>query len=70
MLRFLYRRGMFKGLFGGSKGWTLVWAVIFGTRMLKKLGGSESKTVYSEVVHPGESLLITHEVAPERGRRR
>lgn len=70
MLRYLYRRGQMRGLLGGSKGWTIVWAVLFGARMLKKVGGREPKTVYSEVLGAGETLLITHEPGPQKRRRR
>lgn len=70
MRRYLYRRAQMKGLFGGSKGWTIVWTVLFGARMLKKLRGREPETVYSEVLGAGETLLITHEATPQKGRRR
>lgn len=70
MLRYLYRRAQMKGLFGGSRGWTIVWTVLLGARMLKKLGDREAKAVYSEVLGPGETLLISHEATPQKGRRR
>jgi hypothetical protein len=61
MLHYLYRRGQLRGLFGGSKGWTLVWAVIFGARMLKKASTREPEVVYSEVLSPGETVVVRHE---------
>ncbi len=70
MMRYLYRRAQMRGLFGGSRAWTVVWTVLFGARMLKKLGSREPETVYSEVLGPGETLLISHEAAPQKGRRR
>ncbi|MGI9118665.1 MAG: hypothetical protein ACR2G7_00770 [Acidimicrobiales bacterium] len=70
MLRYLYRRGQVRGLLGGSKGWTVLWATIFGARMLKKATTREPKVVYSEVLGPGESLVIRHEDQPDRERRR
>ena len=70
MWRYLYRRGQVRGLFGGSRAWTIVWATIFGARMLRKATSRQPATVYSEVLGAGESLLITHETEPERRRRR
>ena len=70
MWRYLYRRGQVRGLFGGSRAWTIVWATIFGARMLRKAVAKEPSTVYSEVLGPGESLLITHEAQLPRRRRR
>ncbi|MBW3579450.1 MAG: hypothetical protein KY431_00235 [Actinobacteria bacterium] len=70
MWRYLYRRGQIKGLFGGSRGWTMVWAAIFLSRMVRKIGQREAKTVYSEVLGPGEQLVISHERQPPKGRRR
>lgn len=70
MWRYLYRRGQVKGLLGGSRGWTVVWAVLFVVRRLKKAGEREAKTVYSEVLAPGQSLVISHESTPARGGRR
>lgn len=64
MLRYLYRRGQLRGLFGGSKGWTVVWAVIFGARMLKKATTREPEVVYSEVLSPGETVVVRHEDQP------
>lgn len=66
MLRYLYRRGQVRGLFGGSRGWTVIWAMIFGARMLKKATTKEPKVVYSEVLRPGQSVVISHEDQPAR----
>lgn len=64
MLRYFYRRGQVRGLLGGSKGWTVLWAVLFGARMLKKATTREPKVVYSEVLRPGQSVVIRHEDQP------
>ncbi len=64
MLRYLYRRGQLRGLFGGSKGWTVVWAILFGARMLKKASTREPDVVYSEVLSPGETVVVRHEEQP------
>lgn len=69
MLRYLYRHGQLRGLFGGSKGWTVVWAVIFGARMFKKATTREPEVVYSEVLRPGETVVLRHDDQPAPKRR-
>lgn len=61
MLRYLYRRSQLQGLLGGSRLWTALWVVLFGARMYKKATSRDSKVVYSEVLGPGQSVLIRHE---------
>ncbi len=70
MLRYLYRRGQLRGLFGGSKPWTMVWAVIFGARMVKKATTREPKVVFSEVLTPGETVVVRQEEQPSSRRTR
>jgi hypothetical protein len=70
MLRYLYRRSQLKGLMGGSRAWTGVWALLFAVRMFKKASSRDAKVVYTEVLHPGETVVIRHEdAAPKRKRR-
>ena len=58
MLRYLYRRAQLKGLFGGSRGWTVVWAVLLGGRLLRRLTAPKPKVVYSSRLRPGQALVI------------
>jgi hypothetical protein len=67
VLRYLYRRGQLRGLLGGSKGWTVVWVIIFGARMLKKMVNREPEVVYSGVLGPGETVIVRHEDQPPTG---
>lgn len=70
MLRYLYRRGQFKGLFGGSRAWTGVWALLFAARMFKKATTRDAKVVFTEVLQGGETVVIREEdAAPKRKRR-
>ncbi|HEV2767128.1 MAG TPA: hypothetical protein VGV63_05405 [Acidimicrobiales bacterium] len=55
-----------KGLLGGSRRWTIVWAVLFGARMLKKATGRDPEVVHRTVLEPGDGLVIRHERRPER----
>ncbi len=69
MLRYLYRAGQMKGLLGGSRPWTIVWALLFGARMLKKAAGRDADVVHCSVLEPGEGLVIRHG-GPPQGRRK
>jgi hypothetical protein len=59
MLRYLYRRAQLKGLFGGSRGWTVLWAVMLATRLLRRLTRDKPEILYSEELVPGEALVIS-----------
>jgi hypothetical protein len=70
MLKYLYRAGQMKGLLGGSRPWTIVWALLFGSRMLKKAARRESEVVHCTVLEPGDGLVIRHEAPPPGHRKR
>ena len=59
MIPFLRRRAMVKGLFGGSRGWTVVWAVLLGVRLVKRFTGNVPEVVLTQEIKPGEALLIS-----------
>ena len=59
MLRYLYRRAQLKGLFGGSRPWTIVWAALLGARLLRRVLRDKPEILYSEELAEGESLVIT-----------
>ena len=61
MLRWLLRIGVDRGLLGGSRVWTLLGGLALAIRLVKRIGGSEPKVVYSGTLHPGEALLISHD---------
>jgi hypothetical protein len=61
MTSFLWRTALRRGLLGGSRPWMTVFAVVGLARLVKKLAGSEPKTVYREELQPGEAILVTHE---------
>jgi hypothetical protein len=59
VIGFLLRRGVAKGLLGGSRPWLIVWLVLFGVRILRKITGSAPEVVYSERLEEGETLVIS-----------
>jgi hypothetical protein len=66
MLRFLTRYGTTRGLLGGSRAWTVVAVAGWGLRLLQRSRRDEPKTVYSEVLRPGEVLEIRHLPEPPK----
>jgi hypothetical protein len=59
MLRLLYRRSQLKGLLGGSRGWTVLWATLFGARLLRRLTRSKPEILYCEELQPGQALVLS-----------
>jgi hypothetical protein len=59
MLRHLRRRAVLRGPLGGSREWTLVWAVLLSVRLLRRLTRPKPEVVFSQAIRPGESLLIS-----------
>ena len=59
MLRTIRRRALRQGLLGGSRTWQVVWAVLLGARLLRRLTRVRPEVVYSEKLEPGETLVIT-----------
>jgi len=58
MLNYLRRRAQLKGVVGGSRGWTILWAVLIGARLLRRLTKDEEKVVFSRKLLPGEAVVI------------
>jgi hypothetical protein len=55
----LYRQAQVRGLLGGSRPWTILWAVLAVRRLLKRLMRDEPEIVYSEELRPGEAIVIS-----------
>lgn len=58
MFTYLRRRAMLAGPLGGSRQWTLLWAVLLGVRLLKRVTRTKPEVVFTETLRPGESLLL------------
>ena len=59
MIKLLRRRATLRGPLGGSRQWTIVWAVLFALRLLRRLTKPKPEIAYSETLLPGQSLLIS-----------
>jgi hypothetical protein len=61
VLSYLRRRAQLKGVVGGSRGWTLLWALLVGGRMLRRLTSEQPRTLFSRKLRPGEVVVIRSE---------
>ncbi|HEX4980034.1 MAG TPA: hypothetical protein VFV35_08210 [Acidimicrobiales bacterium] len=57
---YVWRSAVQKGALGGNRTWMAVFAAMAAGKILRRIGGNVSQTVYSEPLRPGESLIITH----------
>ena len=58
MLTFLRRRATVRGPLGGSRSWTVLWAVLLGARLWRRFVRGREEVVFSHEIKPGETLLI------------
>lgn len=61
MVRFLLRRGLRKGLLGGSRLWTVLGTLGLAMRLFRKLTRNEPEVAFCEPLAPGQRLLISHD---------
>jgi hypothetical protein len=69
MLNYLRRRAQMKGVIGGSRGWTIVWAILIGGRILRRLTADKPEVLLTETLRPGEALVIRAEGTAPTGER-
>jgi hypothetical protein len=52
------RRAMVEGIKGENRVWRVVMFVIIANRLLRRLMGSDARTVAIERIKPGETLIL------------
>ena len=67
---FIRRAALYKGLFGGHRGWLAVGAVIWSRGFVKKAMGKNQEIVATEVLKPGQFLRLEAIPAPSRKQRK
>ena len=66
-LRFLRRRAIYSGVFGGNRTWLAVGGAAWVARWIRSLfAGGEPSTVFLEELKPGQRLVITHPDAAKK----
>ena len=58
MTRWLFRNGVRRGFFGGSRPWTVVAIVAGSLRLFNRFRGSGPEIAYNETLEPGQTLVI------------
>lgn len=60
----LRRKALYSGLLGGSRNWTIVWGVLAGVKLLKRITGDTTEVVFREKLAPGEAFVIRNGERP------
>jgi hypothetical protein len=63
------RQAVAKGVFGNSRLWRVVAALIWGRQLWQALFGRKSELLISEALQPGETMTIRTTKPPPGGRR-
>lgn len=64
------RKGLHKGLLGGSRGWLAAGAVVYGGRALRTMVRRTEQLAATEKLSPGESITIRAITPPTRAERK
>ena len=59
-VRTALRTGARRGLGDGSRGWLIVGALALGVRVFQWMARPGKQTIVTELLEPGESLVISH----------
>lgn len=60
MLKLLRARALARGLLGGSRPWTVLWAVFMGVKLLRRLTRDQPDVVFSSTLEPGQAFIISN----------
>jgi hypothetical protein len=61
MIPFVRKRAALRGPLGGSRGWTALWALLVGARLVRRFTRGKEKVVFTHTLAPGDRLLIAGE---------
>ena len=66
----LRRNALYKGVFGGSKGWMAVGAVLWGPKLFKRFLGKNEEIITTEKLVAGQWLQLEAISPPSRRQRK
>jgi len=66
--RLLRARAFSRGVLGGSRAWLVVWSVLVGVRVVRRVAGNKPRVLLCEPLAPGEVLVIRHETPADTAR--
>jgi hypothetical protein len=55
---FARRQGLYRGVFGGSRGWLVIGATVWAGRLLRRTLGRNEEVVAVEVLQPGQAIRL------------
>jgi hypothetical protein len=66
----LRRNALYKGVFGGSRGWMAVGVVLWGPKLVKRFLGKHEEVIATEKLVAGQWLQLEAISAPSRRQRK
>lgn len=66
----LRRNALYKGVFGGSRGWMAVGAVLWGSKLFKRFLGKNEEVIATEKLVAGQWLRLEAISPPTRKQRK
>lgn len=66
----LRRSALYKGVFGGSRGWLAVGALLWGPKLLKRLMGKNEEVIATEKLVAGQFVRLEAIRPPTRRERK
>lgn len=66
----LRRNAIYKGVFGGSRGWMAVGVVLWSPRLFRKYFGKQPEIVATEKLTAGQFVRVESIAAPTRKQRK
>lgn len=70
MRRLLLAGALRKGLFGGSRFWTVIGTLGLAMKVFRKITKDKPEVAFSEELRPGQTLLISHDRGAKAVQRR
>jgi hypothetical protein len=61
VISYLRRRAQMKGVIGGDRAWSILWAVLVGGRLLRRAITDKPEVVFTRKLRAGESVVIRSE---------
>ena len=58
MIPFIRRMAFARGVAGGKRGWLVVWGVLTGMRVLRRLTTDEPEVVYRTELGPSDAIVV------------
>ena len=66
MTAFIRRMAFARGVAGGRRGWLVVWGVLTGMRLLRRLTSDAPEVVYRSELGPNDALVLRSRAASRR----